>query len=96
MASGHTRIAGKVRFGEDFELDLRAYVAKGWKVVEPKLYFHPDDRDGHELCANRVRVPPDPPGEVDPAGVWRWDLEYVKEGVIDIVWDLEEPEAPHA
>ena len=58
-----------------YELDLRAYVAAGWKVLEPKLYFHPDDRDGHELCANRERVQPDPPGEVDKAGVWRWDLE---------------------
>ena len=76
-----------------YEVDLTAYVSAGWKVVGPKLYFHGDDRDGHALCANRARVKPDPPGVADPTGVWKWDLEFLTEGVVDIVWDLQAPEA---
>jgi hypothetical protein len=36
-------------------------------------------------------VEPDPPTAVDEAGLWKWELEYVMEGVVDIVWELQPP-----
>jgi pimeloyl-ACP methyl ester carboxylesterase/cation transport regulator ChaC len=72
-----------------FEVDLADYVRAGWRVARaPQLYFHIKDTVDHRLCGNREMLDPDPPHEVDPRGIWRWTLEYLKEGVIDIVWDL--------
>jgi pimeloyl-ACP methyl ester carboxylesterase/cation transport regulator ChaC len=72
-----------------FEVDLSDYVRAGWRVTRaPQLYFHPKDTLDHRLCGNREMLDPDPPHEVSPCGIWRWALEYLKEGVIDIVWDL--------
>ena len=74
-----------------YELDLRPYIDAGWKIVEARLHFHPKDLGDHTLCAGRAMVKPDPPSIVDDAGLWKWDLEHVTEGVVDIVWELQPP-----
>jgi pimeloyl-ACP methyl ester carboxylesterase len=74
-----------------FEVDLADYRRDGWTIIEPQLYFHPKDQDDHSLCAQRTLTHPDPANEVDASGIWRWHLEYVKEGVVDIAWDVQPP-----
>ena len=72
----------------DFTVDLSAYRSAGWDIVPPQLYFHPSDPGDHALCAQRVHVNPDPPVLVDPAGIWKWELDFVTEGVLDLAWDV--------
>jgi hypothetical protein len=74
-----------------YELDLRAYVAAGWKIPTARLHFHPKDLNDHTLCASRPMVESEPPTSVDEAGLWKWELECVMEGVVDIVWELQPP-----
>jgi hypothetical protein len=78
------------------DVDLSAYRRAGWRVVDPQVYFHPTDPGDHALCAQRTMINPDPPQQVDPSGIWRWDLEFVTEGVIDLVWDVVAPAAADA
>lgn len=76
----------------DFEVDLTEYLSSGWRVTRgPHLYFHPVDSSDHRICGNRKMLDPDPPHDYDPRGIWRWNLEYVKDGVVDIAWDLGPP-----
>lgn len=70
------------------EIDLSDYRRAGWQIEEPALHFHLTDPGDHTLCAGRALFNPDPPVAVDPAGIWTWELEFVKEGVIDVAWDL--------
>jgi pimeloyl-ACP methyl ester carboxylesterase len=79
-----------------YEVDLSAYRAAGWDLVAPRLYFHPTDSGDHTLCLQREKINPDPPLAVEPSGIWKWDLEFVTEGVIDIVWDVMPPVAADA
>jgi len=75
-----------------FEVDLSHYRAAGWHIKEgPNLYFHPTDTGDHGLCAKREMLDPDPTHDYDPCGIWRWTLEHVKEGVVDLVWDITPP-----
>ncbi len=74
-----------------FDLDLSDYRRGGWRIREPQLYFHPTDPGDHMLCAERAMINPDPPIAADPDGRWQWELEFVKEGVVDVVWDVEQP-----
>jgi pimeloyl-ACP methyl ester carboxylesterase len=75
----------------EFVIDLSAYLAAGWTVTKPpELYFLRFDPDHDELCARRNTAFPDPPVAVDN-GVWRWDLEYLREGVVDVRWDIAAP-----
>ena len=77
-----------------FEVNLQAYLEKGWRVTKaPQLYFHPDDPGDHKLCRDREALDPDPPHSYNEAGVWGWHLEFVKTGVVDIAWDLAPPNA---
>ncbi len=54
----------------------------------PKLYYHPDDRDDHSLCALRDWRTPDPSEGVRTPGQWSWELEHIHHGVLDITWDV--------
>jgi pimeloyl-ACP methyl ester carboxylesterase len=76
-----------------FEVDLSDYRRAGWRLAAPRLYFHPSDPGDHVLCAQREMINPDPPHATDPSGIWTWQLEYVTEGVVDVVWDVEPPGA---
>ena len=71
------------------EIDLTEYVRTGWRVTPPRLYFHPTDPGDHVLCGQRDMLAPDPAHAVDPAGIWKWELEFVKEGVVDFVFNVE-------
>ena len=72
-----------------FRLDLTAYLSGGYVVTdEPKLYLHDTEADGCDhLCAERPREKP-LPAEVDPRGVWVWEFADVREGVVDVAWDV--------
>jgi len=76
-----------------FDLDLSAYRGAGFDIAPPRLYFHPNDPGDHKLCAERQKLNPDPPASVDPSGIWKWELEFITEGVVDIVWDVVPPAA---
>jgi pimeloyl-ACP methyl ester carboxylesterase len=78
-----------------FIVDLTDYHSAGWTLTPPLLYFHPVDPGDHLLCLKRQApdLDPDPAHTVDPAGIWTWDLEFIKEGVVDIAWDVEAPPA---
>jgi pimeloyl-ACP methyl ester carboxylesterase/cation transport regulator ChaC len=91
----HMHLGRKSYFRKlDFEVDLTEYLSTGWRVIHgPHLYFHPIDSGDHRLCANRKMLDPDSPHDYDPSGIWRWTLEHVKEGVIDIAWDVA-PQGP--
>jgi pimeloyl-ACP methyl ester carboxylesterase len=72
-----------------FELDLTAYLAQGWQVVDPpKLYYHETDSDDHELCTQRDWCKEDPVSEYSASGKWSWELEFITNGVIDLRWDV--------
>jgi hypothetical protein len=74
---------------------LSEYLKAGWTVrVPPTLRYHPIDVGNHELCKSRNMLDLDPVRHTDPRGIWSWDLEHVKEGVIDIAWNLERPPLP--
>jgi pimeloyl-ACP methyl ester carboxylesterase len=72
-----------------FEVDLSAYLAAGWRVTDgPRFYYHPSDPGDHQWCKGRKMLDADPMSEYDSKGRWGWCLEHIKEGVIDIVWDV--------
>jgi pimeloyl-ACP methyl ester carboxylesterase len=72
-----------------YELDLSAYLDAGSAVtVTPTLYWHPTDRPCKEckgLRAHHERVAPVAENE---RGVWRWELENMREGVADLLWNV--------
>lgn len=74
------------------EVDLADYRAAGWTVAAPRLYLHLVDSGHDAMCSHRRLVHGDPPAHVDPRGVWTWDLEFVTEGVVDIVFDVQPPQ----
>lgn len=72
-----------------YELDLSGYLDAGYAVTAvPTLYWHPTDRPCKEckgLRAHHERVPPVAENE---RGIWRWELENMREGVADLLWDV--------
>lgn len=89
----HMHVGRKAYFRRlEFVVDLQDYIASGWRVTRgPFLYFHLQDQEDHKLCGQREMLDPDPPDEYDPKGAWRWTFEHVKDGVVDISWDLAPP-----
>ncbi|HEU4389558.1 MAG TPA: hypothetical protein VFV34_17265, partial [Blastocatellia bacterium] len=80
-----------------YTLDLSRYVASGYTVVvPPKLYFHPDDPEDHDVCKARGLGDLQPPIAVDPSGIWKWEFEDVRQGVVDFEWDVARPVGPAA
>lgn len=72
-----------------FELDLTAYLAQGWRVVEgPMVLYHATDSDDHELCKSREWCKPEPVTSSDPKGKWMWELEFITNGVLDLKWEV--------
>ncbi len=77
-----------------YTLDLSGYVALGYSISQvPKLYFHPNDPGHGELCNQRGIGRDVEPTEIDQGGIWRWELARVRQGVVDIVWDISEQPA---
>jgi len=76
----------------EFSLDIRAYIEAGYKLsLAPSFFYYPIDPVDHALCAQRVHDSPEPYASETP-GLWRWELNDVREGVIDLIWNLEEKE----
>ena len=77
-----------------YQIDLTEYVKAGWGVTPPALFYQADEPEDHALCEFREKLPPDPAHEHDPAGIWKWDLEFVREGVVDFAFEVTPPARP--
>jgi pimeloyl-ACP methyl ester carboxylesterase len=74
-----------------FSLDLSAYLKSGWRVTrEPALYLHHTDPEDHDMCKLRPLENPVEAIVRNQSGLWVWELERVREGVADLVWDVAE------
>jgi putative serine esterase DUF676 len=72
-----------------YVLDLSAYVADQYVIAKgPYLYLEPTDIGHSELCKQRGARDPLEPVSRTPDGVFRWELEDVDQGVVDVVWDV--------
>jgi pimeloyl-ACP methyl ester carboxylesterase len=72
-----------------YVLDLSAYVAAGYDVtVGPSFYLDPSDAMHDKICEMRKLLQPRPPTRTPKAGRYEWDLANVKQGIVDIVWDV--------
>lgn len=70
-------------------LDLTKYVAAGWSVSqEPSLHFHAEDPEDHDMCGRRGLGLPVPPLAAQPQGTWAWELHDLRQGVVDLKWDV--------
>jgi pimeloyl-ACP methyl ester carboxylesterase len=69
-----------------FQLDLSMYLEHGHRLsAAPNLCFLRNDPGHTALCSERNKCMPDPPlKSVD--GVWRWELEHLREGIVDVRW----------
>lgn len=69
-------------------LDLIGYTRHGWAISDsPKLYLHARD-EGHDMCAKRKLGTPLGTGVITPEGRFSWELDDLREGVVDVVWDV--------
>jgi pimeloyl-ACP methyl ester carboxylesterase len=76
------------------KVDLTGYLAEGYEIKDkPKLYFFGQDPGSCDLCKHRELKDPLPYSHVDPAGIWEWEMRDVREGVLDVVWDVEKRKA---
>jgi hypothetical protein len=73
-----------------YVLDLSAYVAAGYEVKSPRLFLDPDRTTHDDLCHQRILDNPVPVDSSTPNGVYRWELHEVREGVVDILWNVAE------
>ena len=76
-------------------LDLSAYKSAGFAVTdEPKLYLHERDSLHNVICSNRALINPTAYARTDPRGVWEWECDNVREGVVDLKWDVADAPSP--
>jgi hypothetical protein len=74
-----------------YTVDLGPYLDAGYEIVAPpELHYHHHDPEDHDLCKPR-ELGHALEAEREGPGVWSWDLENVREGVVDIHWDVSEP-----
>jgi pimeloyl-ACP methyl ester carboxylesterase len=72
-----------------YSLDLSGYLAAGYQVLQrPKLHFHANDPGDHGLCKARKLGDEVEPTHVDDAGIWTWEFFRVRQGVVDMGWNL--------
>jgi pimeloyl-ACP methyl ester carboxylesterase len=72
-----------------YSLDLSAYVAAGYDVtVGPSFYFESSDAKHDDICKRRKTFQPRPPTRKPKPGRYEWELTNVKQGIVDIVWDV--------
>jgi pimeloyl-ACP methyl ester carboxylesterase len=74
-----------------FILDLTKYRDRGYQLgPEPSFYYYEEDAEDHRLCNSRSRSNPRPP--VANADPWlcAWEVENIRGGVIDLIWDVKE------
>jgi len=73
-----------------YELDLSKYIELGYAVTSaPVLYWHPKDPGNCSGCKDlRTPLRRVQPVAENVQGLWRWELANVREGVVDLVWDV--------
>ena len=74
-----------------YVLRLSDYVAAGYAISQPILYRHPHDPGDCGLCEARRLGNQEAPKTADASGVWTWEFADVRQGVVDIVWDVRPP-----
>lgn len=73
-------------------LDLAAFMAAGWTVSKaPALYLHRADEGHSEMCQQRHLSEPAPYVRNGANGRWEWEFSNLRQGVIDVVWDVAAP-----
>lgn len=78
-----------------YVLDLSAYLAAGYVVSqEPSFYLHPEDHEHGEICRERGAREALEIASHTPDGLYRWELQDVRKGIVDIVWDVARVEDP--
>ncbi len=76
-----------------YTLDLSAYLAASFKISRTLLlHFHAHDPGDHGLCKTRALGEAVAPTFVAEKGIWQWEFVRVKQGVVDIIWDLKDHE----
>ncbi len=96
---GPNTVGGLARYRSlTYELDLSAYVRSGYAVPSaPRLYLHREDPGNCRSClTRRNELEPIPPAAEDARGLWRWELFNLREGVVDVVWDVAQEEKADA
>lgn len=75
-------------------VDLSAYLDAGLPITElPKLYYFDRDHGHAELCDKRLLNDPRQALAGKKSGVWQWEIQSVREGIVDLVWDVAEIDA---
>ena len=78
-----------------YVLDLSAYIVDHYVIKEgPHFYLNPTDIGHSELCDQRTLRDPVEPVSQTPDGIFRWEVERVEQGVVDIVWDVARIDVP--
>ena len=74
-----------------FTLDLTKYRDLGYQLVpEPSFYFYEADAEDHKLCNSRSRSISLPPVPGSDPWLRTWEVENIRCGVIDLIWDVKE------
>jgi hypothetical protein len=72
-----------------FTRDLNSYLKAGYQVTKPPaMYFSPEDRECGKLCKIPDGIAPLPYKTPRVDGVWTWELEEMRIGVLYLEWDL--------
>jgi pimeloyl-ACP methyl ester carboxylesterase len=76
-----------------YSVDLSSYLAAGYQISHtPTLYLHRNDFKNHDLCAQRGHGTPVEPVNSQEPGIFTWELQNIRQGVVDIVWDIAKPD----
>lgn len=70
-------------------LNLEQYLCNFTLKQEPIFYFHDHDLMDHNLCKYRDGGRIIKPKVGGVGGQWEWQVDDVREGVVDLIWDLE-------
>ena len=62
----------------------------GWKFTEPQLFISPWDTGEHAIGEHRLQENRVPVSDTSRPGMWIWNLENFRGGIVDAVWDVTE------
>jgi pimeloyl-ACP methyl ester carboxylesterase len=83
---GHDRYYHKFTFS----LDLRAYTSAGYLVTKaPEFRFSEKDPGVCDSCKDIFKLVDEvPPKDTGEPGLWRWELNRVRQGMTFLSWDV--------
>jgi pimeloyl-ACP methyl ester carboxylesterase len=73
-----------------FTVDLVSYLSAGWKIAEPRLFITKFDTGEHDISEQRLEENRVPVSDTSRPGLWIWNLENFRGGIVDAVWDVSE------